>query len=78
MVGDMIVLNATRSTFWNIVSDGVSGPKNEVQIEGELLPGQFMVIMNSDEQHLSFGLGDGEVINIPSGFTVMLVSSQQM
>ncbi len=78
MAGDMIVLDATRSTFWNVVSDGVNGLKNEVQIEGELLPGQFMVIMNSDEQHLSLGLGEGEVVKIPSGFTVMVVSSQQM
>ncbi len=75
MVGDRIVLDVSCSTFWNIVSDGMNGLKNEVQIEGEPLPGQFMVIMNSDEQHLSLELGEGEVANIPSGFTVMVVGS---
>ncbi len=77
MTGDTIVLNATHSTFWNIVSDGLDGLKNEVQIVGEVFPGQFMVIMNSDEQRVSLRLGEGEMANIPSGFAVMVVSRSQ-
>ncbi len=75
VIGDSIALDVSRSTFWNVVSDGMNGLKNKVQIEGDPLPGQFMVIMNSDEQLLSLDLGEGEVANIPSGYTVMVVST---